>query len=504
MTEKYTASITVEGGKICGTMSGDEAVNIFKGIPYAAPPVGNLRWRAPAPVIAWDGVRKCTDWSASAIQSEQKPFAVWTKEFIIADTGYSEDCLYLNVWAPNDGRKNHPVIVYFHGGNYITGGSSCAIYDGTNFARNGVVIVTFNFRVGTLGLLATSELSAESEHGVSGNYMLLDQIKALRWVKENIAQFGGSPDNVTIMGQSTGGGSVNCLTVSPLAEGLFHKAVSLSYNNAYICVHRFSGKHCDFVPLKQLEAEGDRIFLKRTAEEMRAMSPQELSVFPVFSQMAIDGYVLPSNFRGGIQAHRTDNIPMIMGAVAADGGMQFPHWATKTKGQHELNMMRFFGSDGEKAEEIYPFVPTTRAWQTHPHMSDRVKAALLAVTRMRNSNHAAPTWLSWFSQVLPGPMSEIFGAFHTSEMPYIFNTIAEERKPACTPGDFEVADRMMRYITNFAASGNPNGEGLPSWNPSDGSTLFEIEAGKFSDITLPAEVHELWMRKFETIGDDEI
>ena len=240
-----TKKITVDGGEIRGYFSSNEAVSVFKGIPYAAPPVGNLRWKAPAPVVPWDGVKECTKWSASAIQAEQKPFAVWTKEFIIADTGYSEDCLYLNVWAPNDNKSKHPVIVYIHGGNYKSGGSSCEIYDGTHFAERGVVLVSMNFRVGTLGCLAMTALSQESEHGVSGNYMLLDQVAALKWVKDNISNFGGDPDNVTIMGQSTGAGSVNVLTVMPLAKGLFKRAISMSYNNFYNCVYRSAGRICE-------------------------------------------------------------------------------------------------------------------------------------------------------------------------------------------------------------------------------------------------------------------
>lgn len=219
MNTEYTGTVSVTGGQIRGYR--EDGTDIYKGIPYAAPPVGKLRWRPPHPVVSWEGIKECTAWAASPIQMEQMPVLMWTREFIIENTGYSEDCLYLNVWTASDKKDKKPVIVYSHGGNLVSGVTSCEIYGGSELAKKGVVYVSVGFRVGILGLLATSKLSAESETGTSGNYMLLDQIAALKWVRENITAFGGDPDNVTISGLSAGSDNVNAISVSLLAKGLF-------------------------------------------------------------------------------------------------------------------------------------------------------------------------------------------------------------------------------------------------------------------------------------------
>ena len=229
-TVASTPEIEVTGGRICGYANADGDVTIFKGIPYAAPPVADLRWKAPQPVEEWEGVRECTEYAPAAMQSEQAPFMMWTEEFIIdTSKGYSEDCLYLNVWAPT-GAKKAPVIMFIHGGGNTSGGSSCDVYDGEAIAKKGVVYVDINYRVGIFGFLASSELSAEDSDHVSGNYAIKDQIAALTWIRDNIASFGGDPENVTIAGQSAGSLNVNQLTVCPLAEGLFANAVTMSYN----------------------------------------------------------------------------------------------------------------------------------------------------------------------------------------------------------------------------------------------------------------------------------
>jgi para-nitrobenzyl esterase len=229
-SQKEPAIVTIEGGKISGLLSADGKISIYKGIPFAAPPVGNLRWKAPQPIIPWSGVRKCEAFGASPVQGNPAPFSMWSAEFLIAKEPISEDCLNLNVWTDN-GQKNaapRPVIVWIYGGGFGSGGSSCAIYDGEATARKGVVFVSINYRVGAFGFFAHPELTAESGKNASGNYGLMDQIAALQWVKKNIAQFGGDPTNVTIAGQSAGSMSVNCLVASPLAKNLFNKAIAES------------------------------------------------------------------------------------------------------------------------------------------------------------------------------------------------------------------------------------------------------------------------------------
>jgi para-nitrobenzyl esterase len=215
-------------GKVAGAKAPDASVTVFKGIPFAAPPVGELRWRAPQPPAAWQGTRQATDFSPSCMQpiveSLLPMHMPWTEEFLTHGK-VSEDCLYLNIWTPQ--ASNHarlPVIVFIHGGAFTSGAGSIAIYDGTNLAAKGAVVVTINYRVGVFGFLAHPELSAESEHHASGNYGLLDQIAALRWVKANIAQFGGDARRVTIWGQSAGAFSVGALVASPVAKDLFERA----------------------------------------------------------------------------------------------------------------------------------------------------------------------------------------------------------------------------------------------------------------------------------------
>lgn len=227
--------ISLDDGDIRGTENADGDVAIFKGIPYAAAPVGDLRFRSPKPVTPWEGELDCTLWGSCALQREpQTSGGLWVQEFqpdlnaehYRGGQVFSEDCLYLNVWTSTAVYKNKPVLVYIHGGGYNNGGSTSEVFDGTNVAKADVVYVSINYRLGYLGFMATDALKEENDGG--GNFGILDQIEALKWVKENIAEFGGDPDNVTVMGQSAGAGSISGLIGSPKAEGLFINAVSLS------------------------------------------------------------------------------------------------------------------------------------------------------------------------------------------------------------------------------------------------------------------------------------
>src|SRR5580692_9100638 len=238
-----------------GWISGSEVVgvHVFRGIPFAAPPVGVLRWRAPQRAASWNGVRDCTQFGPSPMQNKPAPFLMWPAEYLIPEKSISEDCLYLNVWTPaGTAKERRPVLVYIYGGAFTGGGGNVPIYDGEAVAKKGVVYVTINYRLGIFGFFAYPELTRESGHQASGNYALMDQIAALKWVKANIAAFGGDPNNVTIAGQSAGSMSVNCLVASPLAKGLFIKAIGESGAD-------FSR---DFVMLAHAEEEGQKIAQK--------------------------------------------------------------------------------------------------------------------------------------------------------------------------------------------------------------------------------------------------
>src|SRR6478735_1674901 len=227
--QKETAVIKTGAGLVCGITNSAGDVRIFKGIPVSAPPVGALRWNAPQPVQPWTGVKRCDTFSASPMQSPPAPFSMWSAEFLIQKEPISEDCLYLNVWtgaiAPN---KKLPVLVWIYGGGFNSGGSNVPIYDGEAMAKKGIVFVSINYRVGIFGFFAHPDLTKESPYHASGNYGIMDQVAALQWVQKNIAAFGGDPDNVTIAGKSAGSMSVNCLVASPLAKGLFQKAIGES------------------------------------------------------------------------------------------------------------------------------------------------------------------------------------------------------------------------------------------------------------------------------------
>ncbi|MDP9047401.1 MAG: carboxylesterase family protein, partial [Bacteroidota bacterium] len=218
----------VEGGQVSGIKSKLSDVVSFKGIPFVAPPVGEFRWKAPQPVIPWKGVKNCDAFGPSPMQAKPVPFMVYTKEFLIPEQPISEDCLYLNVWTRPRTASKKPVFVWIYGGGFSSGGTAVPIYDGEAMAKRGIIFVSVNYRVGIFGFMAHPGLTKESPDNSSGNYGLLDQIAALRWVKKNISAFGGDPNNVTIAGQSAGSMSVNCLVASPVAKGLFNKAIAES------------------------------------------------------------------------------------------------------------------------------------------------------------------------------------------------------------------------------------------------------------------------------------
>ncbi len=291
-----------------GLISGIKKSNllIFKGIPFAAPPIGDLRWKAPENPKPWNGIKKCDKFSASPIQNKPQPFYCWTEEFIAPPEPLSEDCLYLNVWtAAQKDKRKLPVFVWIYGGGFNSGSAACKIYDGESYAKNGVLFVSINYRVGPFGFMSHPELSAE-QNNASGNYGIMDQIQALKWIKENIAYFGGDPKNITIAGQSAGSMSVNSLIASPLAKGLFHKAITQSGG---ILNNRLTN---DLQQSEKLGSELQDSLNVESLSEMRKLSAQEIQNMSNklksgrFS-LTLDNYVLPvdinSHFKNGLQNH---------------------------------------------------------------------------------------------------------------------------------------------------------------------------------------------------------
>jgi para-nitrobenzyl esterase len=300
-------TVRVSGGLIKGYTSQDGAVAIYKGIPYAASTGGKNRFRAPQDIMPWDGVKDCTDWGDSAVQTPQDPFMFWTEEFIISKKVYSEDCLSLNVWTADPAGKK-PVIVFIHGGGYTSGGSSCDVYDGEDLVRKGVVFASVNYRFGIFGFLASSALAGENDG--YGNFGVLDLVKALEWIRDNIAQFGGDPKNVTIMGQSAGSGMVQALMVSPKAKNLFQRAVAESLN-AY---------PSHFTDIAARVEQGDAYNL--SLEQLRSMSSGEIfSLEWGMAPPASGTDVIPFNFAEAYSRGAANNVDLISGWVEGDGVM---------------------------------------------------------------------------------------------------------------------------------------------------------------------------------------
>ena len=469
-------SVSTEAGVISGITNPDGTVSIFKGIPFAAPPTGELRWKPPVSVAPWEGIRKCDSFAASAMQATPAPFAMWSKEFMAPEKPLSEDCLYLNVWTAAKARdERRPVIVWIHGGAFTGGSGSVPLYDGEEMAKKGVVFVTINYRLGIFGFLAHPELSKESPNKVSGNYGILDQIAALQWVKDNILAFGGDPSNITIDGQSAGAFSVNALVVSPLARGLFHKAIAQS--GGMFGGERMLGS--DLANAEQVGAKLTQTLKANSIADLRAMPTDVLLKFSSGSGPVIDNFVLPSInevFASGGQ----NDVPLLTGWNADEFMFGPPQTAVTFRknaetryGDLTTDFLKVFpaGSDEEANRSAKLVSSLSFGWQNYFWASIQTKTG---------KNKA---WLYYFSHVPPGLPD--FGAFHSSEFGYALKTLKYWDRPF-QEWDHQLAEMMSSYWVNFARTGNPNGEGLPEWpafNPDDPKV---VEFGKqVSVIELP-------------------
>lgn len=468
-----TSAIEVTGGQITGDYANDDkTVAVYKGIPYAAAPVGDLRWKVPQDVEPWSDVRACTEWGASAIQPEQAPFMMWTKEFIIEDTGYSEDCLSLNVWAGVDGEADKPVIVFIHGGANTSGGSSCDVYNGTFMAESGAVFVNINYRVGLLGFLAHPELSAESDEGVSGNYALADQIKALEWVRDNIATFGGDPANVTIMGQSAGSCNVQTLMMSPKAAGLFTNALAESYNVV----------DTQFTPLSDAETTGQALFEGKTLEEMRALSAAEVLAIQTESEGApsahvIDGVFLTEDYADAAKGGTLNDCSFMTGYVTGDTMLFSAFNEVATADDFERVAGETFGDNAAEFLTLYPVESDEDAVaQAQAYGVDSMGALIHANADLRAAGGEPATYSYYFTHVMPGPDAEAHGAFHTADVPYFLGILDDERADYWGEDDRTVADTMSAYLLNFARTGDPNGDGLVEWKPDTEANSLVLDA----------------------------
>ena len=488
-------------GKVSGMKAPDSTVSVFKGIPFAAPPVGDLRWHAPLPPASWQGTRKATEFAASCMQTKSGERLPWSKEFMTQNQ-ISEDCLYLNIWTPQaSAAANLPVIVFIHGGGYSEGSGAIDVYDGAHLAPKGAVVVTINYRLGVFGFLADSELTAESEHHSSGNYGLLDQIEALKWVNKNIAGFGGNPRNITIWGQSAGAFSVAALVASPLAKGLFEQAQA------------DSGIGIAGLPTSSLsaaEAEGVKLLAEHHAasiKELRALPAEALMPDPKAPPAAalrfapdVDGWVLP-DLPGVMNAKGTDNdVPMITGYNTGDSSlMAFGPVIDTVEAYRHMAETKY----GAMAEDFLKVYPAASADQVKSMLAlsgqDRNRVSQYMWASQRVKSHHAPVYIYYFDRAIPWPQHPEFGAFHTSEIPYFFENLKVLDRP-WEKVDFALSDEVSSYLVNFAAKGDPNAAGLTPWPKADLSTPQTMELGAHSGaipLADPVRV-DFWTRYFNS------
>lgn len=454
-------TVKIQGGMISGTSSADGSIKIFKGIPFAAPPVGDLRWKAPQPVVPWQGVKKCDTFGASPMQGNPVPFGPWSEEYLIPKEPISEDCLTLNVWTgAKSPRARLPVIVWIYGGGFVSGGTGCAVYDGTAMARKGVVFVSVNYRVGVFGFFAHPELTAESPHRASGNYGLMDQVAGLRWVKENIAAFGGDPDNVTVAGQSAGSMSVNALVASPLCKGLIHRAIAESGAG-------FLSGPAGVVRLQQAEEAGVKIaqsINKSTLNDLRAVPADELfrTAKGAFRPI-VDGYVLPQSIAEIFAANQQNDIPLLTGWNEDEGTSSAK---PKTAEEFTAQLKERYGNDIDGVLRFYPASSDEEAAQSQRSIARDQSFGAQNYTwanRQRETGKSS-VYLYRFSRKLPATGDYVkFGAFHTGEVAYAYDNLDFVKRCPWEPVDRALAATMSSYWVNFAKAGNPNGKGLPSW-----------------------------------------
>ncbi|TVZ15656.1 carboxylesterase/lipase family protein [Maribacter sp. MAR_2009_72] len=458
--------VDTDKGKIEGSYNTDKTVRIFKGIPFASPPVGNLRWKAPQPVLSWNGTLQCTEFGPSPIQNTPEPFYCWTEEFIALPEPLNEDCLYLNVWTTAKTKtEKQPVFVWIYGGGLSSGSANCAIYDGEELAKKGVVFVSFNYRVGILGFMAHPELTAESGKNASGNYGLMDQIAALKWVKNNIAAFGGDPNNVTIAGQSAGAFSVNTLIASPLSDELFHKAILQS--GGLLGSTRTQS-------LADAEATGIRFMEKvkaTTINELRNLPAKDVHLISNDTNVGrfgitTEGYVVPKDIKDHFKNGRQHQIPIISGWVTGDGNFS---------GDNEMTVEAYYNEAqeeyGAKASDFLTIFPAETKEDVKKVKSKLGMLHFAGVpSHLLATYNTQPTYLYQFGHVPPDKQGfPNYGAFHTSDVPYTLHTL-HTWKRNWQPNDKMIEDALSSYWVNFAKTGNPNNDGLPTWKSYDEQT----------------------------------
>ena len=470
--------VTVTGGQIRGTTEGGD-VAVYKGIPFAASTAGENRWKAPQPVVPWEGVRDCTQFGPVCPQSEYPQGSLYYRPL----PPTSEDCLNLNVWtAAKSANNRRPVMVWIHGGALTRGSGEAPTYDGANLARKGVVLVTINYRLGAFGYLAHPALTAESPNGSSGNYGHLDQVAALEWVRDNIAQFGGDPGNVTIFGESAGSWSVCYLQASPLSKGLIHRAIGQS------------GGVFGIMPFLQQEHLGEQSAESRglgfanalagenaSLEAMRAKSVDEvLATFATYRGASwrpnVDGHAFVEEVYTTFANGRQHDVPVIVGSNA-DEGTTLAAGGPQNKEQFVAMATRMYGALADDFFAVYNVQEDADARPAYlASFRDSAFTWQMRMWARMMANVQSPAYVYFFTRVPPRPDSDRYGAYHAAEIMYVFDNLHLAQYPL-QKEDETVAEALSQYWVNFAKTGNPNSEGLPQWKPFSAQTEPYLEIG---------------------------
>lgn len=459
----------VESGDIRGT---DGAVATFLGIPYAAPPTGVRRWRPPAPAQSWKGVRDARTFGSDCIQTEQM-------RRNSRAPGTSEDCLFLNVWEPRHRKSAKlPVMLWVYGGSFLGGSGSNPTQDGTALSRQGAVVVSFNYRTGIFGFFSHPQLSRESGHGASGNYGIMDTLAALRWVRRNIAAFGGDPDRITVFGESSGASLLGMMLVSPLSKGLFRSAILES-----------PGVLRPLSTLSDAEASGfalgtDLAALRGlSADELQEKAAASIPAVRAFNQPRIfgptvDGWVLPTSDKEALERGTVVKVPLIIGGNAAEGRLFVSNWPIGTVSAYETFVATNFGSD---APEILREYPANSDKEVKPQL-----ARLFADNQFNNGNKAfaarmselgVPVWRYLFAARIG---QDELPATHGDELPFVFGNLS----PGASARDKGLSDLISAAWVRFAKSGDPNGGELVDWRRYD-RTKVTIRFPSRDDTPVP-------------------
>lgn len=481
-----TDPVRVEQGLVSGVAGKNPEVRVYRGIPFAAPPVGDLRWKAPQPPASWQGVRTAAE----------EPHACWQTPYPAAAALYqaklpplSEDCLYLNIWTTAKSAKDHlPVMFWIHGGGFTRGSGTGVAYDGEVLANKGVVVVTINYRLGVFGFFAHPGLTQESTHHASGNYGLLDQIAALQWVKKNIAVFGGDPKRVTIFGESAGSWAVSGLMASPLTKGLFQRAIGES-----------GGQFAPMDTLAGAEKAGEKLATTLKADQgsaadavkaLRAISPEDLlkNTDHETTRAIVDGYVLPQSVAEIFAAGKQNDVPLLVGSNADEGTSLAPQAASLKAATFTNGVRTRYGKLADQFLTLYPAASDEQAVKSfYAAFRDQGFGwEMRTWARMQTKTGHQPAYLYYFTRKAPGPLGGRLGAFHALEIAYVFGNFPWPF--SWEDLDHKLSDAITSYWTNFARSGNPNGKDLPKWPAYTATADQAMELG--DKIVVRSEVNK--------------